>query len=110
MPPDQHGDYLLQWWCDMGMVASGGMGPAPLRDIDIAAWRANVCIDLTPWEVGIVKELSRAYLHEHAAAQDPLAPPPYGSVADTYDRAKVASRLGAALRAAARAPRKGGKA
>lgn len=103
MPPEQLGDYLLGYWHDIGRHGYAGMGPVPLDDAALRAWRENVCIDLSPWEVRTVKDLSRAYLAELAAAEDPLRPPPFGSVADQFDRNKLAARLSQALSAAARA-------
>lgn len=106
MPPVELAGHLLDAWHDMGRHAYGGMGPVPLCDRDIRAWCENIGLSLSPWEVRAVKDMSRAYLAEQSAAEDPLHSPPFGALEDMYARDKLAARLGSALRVAARPPAK----
>lgn len=77
MPPVDWGAHLIGYLFECGPVNAGGMGPVPLTDRDVLAWRENQGVDLTAWEAGLLIRLSRAYcngLSEYATA---TAPPPW---------------------------------
>lgn len=68
---------VVDWLFEVGPTVPGGMGPAALTHSEILAWQRNVGIRLTPWEARMLRALSREYLSEHLAADDPARPPPW---------------------------------
>lgn len=59
----------MLWLTDIGMVGSGGMGPAPLSWTEIAAWQRCVGIRLPSWQSRLMRSLSVAYIAEKTAAE-----------------------------------------
>ena len=108
MPDPGPAAYLLGVFFDVGPVRSEGMGPFPLGYSDLQAWQQCMGVRLSPWEVGVLRDLSRAYCGELGAAADPQVAAP-GSSAETPKQAlqrreRVSKGLGAMLRAASRKP------
>ena len=106
MPDPGPAAYLLGIFRDVGPVRSEGMGPFPLGYADLLAWQQCMGVQLSPWEVGVLRDLSRAYCNELVASADPQVAAP-GSGAETQKQAatrreRVSKGLGAMLRAALR--------
>jgi len=100
MPDVGEAQYLIGYWQRVGMVAAGGMGPAPLPPSEILAWQTGTGTPLLPWEFTAIQEMSRAYVSESHAAQRADAQPPYG--APEFDREVVARKVANAFSALAR--------
>jgi hypothetical protein len=79
--PDADMRYLQGWWVEAGMVAQGGMGPAPLTWREVEAFERGSCTDLTPWERARIISLSRVYSGSLSEYRDQKAPAPYKSEA-----------------------------
>jgi len=108
MPDPGPAAYLLGIFRDVGPVRNEGMGPFPLGYGDLFAWQQCMGVQLSPWEAGVLCDLSRAYCSELSTAADPQAAAP-GSSSETRKQAiqrreRVSNGLGAMLRAAARKP------
>lgn len=69
--------HLVQHLFDVGPVAVGGMGPAPLTFAEITAWQAACGVPLRPWEAQTLRAMSVAYVGQSVDAEAPDAPPPY---------------------------------
>lgn len=69
--------HFIEWFTDIGMVESGGMGPAPLSWREISEWQANMAVTLEPWEAKLLRELSVAYLSQKGNSECTLDPPPW---------------------------------
>ena len=66
--------YLLGYWQDLGLVASGAMGAVRLSAQELMAWQEGSAITLDPWEFRVLREMSAHYissLHESAAPEFP---------------------------------------
>jgi hypothetical protein len=94
--PEVRAPHVIGYLFEMGPLASGGMGPAPLSHQEIAAWCDLTGIRLSPWEVRTVRQLSRDYLAELHEAEDPKRPAPWRPEAP--DVGVVAQDMRAALR------------
>jgi hypothetical protein len=68
---------LIDWLFEVGPTVPAGMGPAPLTHSEIRAWQENSRMPLTSWEARMLRVLSREYLSESLAADDPKRPPPW---------------------------------
>ena len=106
MPDPGPAAYLLGIFFDIGPVRSEGMGPFPVGYADLLAWQQCMGVQLSPWEVGVLRDLSLAYCGELSAAADPQVAAP-GSGSETLEqqtqrRERVSKGLGGMLRAAAR--------
>ena len=98
-PPCDAG-YLIQYLFDVGPIEAGGMGAAPLSHAEIQAWQCNTGIELTAWEAGMMRDLSKAYLSMSHDATRPSCPAPW-TPHGVDERAKtvdVAKRVKEALR------------
>lgn len=78
--------YILDILFDAGPVQPLGMGSAPLGYAEIQAWQCAHGVQLTPWEAGMLRRLSRAYLDTLHASTHPAAAAP-GSVEEAPEDA-----------------------
>lgn len=97
--PEVRAPHLVSWLFEIGPIAAGGMGPTTISNQEIAAWAALTAIELTPLEARTLRALSRAYLSEMNAAEDPSRPEPWQP--EEADRAAVAQDMRTAIRALA---------
>jgi hypothetical protein len=57
--------YLWQWFCDLnGGRGYSEAGPMALTYSEIQAWAQLTCSGPAAWEVGVLKQIDRAYLTE----------------------------------------------
>jgi hypothetical protein len=77
--PDNPLPYLTDWLIEIGPLATGGMGPAPLDWSDIANWQSLVGIRLDAWEARTIRKLSREFLDQMTKAKKPECPAPYST-------------------------------
>lgn len=75
-PPCDAG-YLIKYLFDVGPVDAGGMGPMPLSHREIEAWQRNTGIELTAWEAGMLRKMSKEFLAMSQDATSPTCPPPW---------------------------------
>jgi len=66
--------HIVQYWQELGCTASDG-GPLPWSEI--RAWRLENDLELTPFEVRSIREMSKAYVYEYHQAKDIARPSPY---------------------------------
>lgn len=91
MPDISPVGYVAGWWQDTGMVGTGAMGPVPLSAVEVQAWAAGMGLELTPWEFGVMREMSRAYLDQSHKSDKPECAAPFG--AGSIDRDVVENKL-----------------
>lgn len=78
MPPLLGGAYLIEILFEVGPAKPLGMGGnVSIDEVDLAAWMANQCVTLTPWEAKTIRQLSREYAAMLSEAIEPNAPPPW---------------------------------
>jgi hypothetical protein len=92
MPPLGPGGYLVDHLWDAGPTVHTGMGPAPLSHADLAAYQANMGIELQAWEVRTLRRLSADYLAACQAAKEADAPAPYVPAQIDAERRATVSR------------------
>lgn len=85
--------YVVAYWQDAGMVATGGMAPARLSSTEVATWAAGCGVALAPWEFRALRDMSSAYLAELTNGEKPETPPPYGDPVQEFDREVLGRRL-----------------
>lgn len=86
-PPLWDEAYLLDILFDAGPVQPGAMGAEPIGYVEINAWQSAHCVQLTPWECGVLRRLSIAYCDSLHASTNPAAAAP-GSVEETPEDAE----------------------
>lgn len=62
MPPVTGPAYLLEYLFEIGPTMAAGMGNGPITFSEILAWQLLTGIRLRPWEVRLLRRLSRDYL------------------------------------------------
>lgn len=100
LPPIEAGAYLHGYLFDAGPTGHGAAGPVPLGYADIEAWARLTATPLAPWEAQTLRELSRAYVAELRAGEDPASAPPW-VMPEPQDRGAIGARVADALRARA---------
>jgi hypothetical protein len=99
MPPlsvPQFFDMLME----IGPVEPAGMGEAPIGWQTIAAWADLTGARVSPWQARLLRDLSKAYLTERVAAEDPVWPAPWvdpAAAAVRLEQAANEARLRAVL-------------
>lgn len=96
LPPVHAGFYLIAILFEAGPVKPMPMSsPVAIDEIDLLAYQANRDIALSPWEVEVIRELSREYAAMLAEASEANCPAPYFS-AETMNeerRKKIAQGM-----------------
>lgn len=77
MPPLEDGEHLVDYLLEVGPVQPTGMGSVPLTFGELQAWQQQVGLDLQPWEVSMLRRLSRDYVAEAHRASSPAAKAPW---------------------------------
>lgn len=96
LPPVHAGHYLVAILFDVGPVKPMPMSaPVAIEEIDLFAYQANRAMSLTPWEAGIIRELSREYAAMLSQASAANCPAPYFSskTMDDERRQKIAQGM-----------------
>lgn len=93
--------YLIGYLWEIGPTMAAGMGAAPLSHVEIAAWQANVGIELQPWETRLLRRLSYDYLAESRAAESADSPAPWTAVVEAAVLSSSARKLQSSIRALA---------
>lgn len=69
--------YLLGYFMEIGPVAAGGFGVAPVSHAEIEAWQRNTGIRLDPWEARAIRRASVAFVRTSHEAADENAEAPW---------------------------------
>lgn len=69
------------------------MGIVPLSWQEIIAWKDAIDISVTPFEMSLVRILSKEYCEEYYAASDKDRPAPYDVVDDQIDRDAISNKV-----------------
>jgi len=91
--PDIDAEYIAAYWHDIGLVSSGSMGAAPLSSSEIYAWSTLSAVELEPWEFNAIRQMSQNYVSYLQKGENPAEPPPFGSLAQEFDRDVVQKKL-----------------
>lgn len=78
--------HLYDWLMEIGPVQAGGMGPAPIGWDTIGWWKRDTFQRPSAWEVRTLHRLSREYLGELQAAEDPHRAAPWSAGRIEVDR------------------------
>ncbi len=77
VPPLPFGTYLLGALFEAGPVSYAAMGEIALTHEAIGWYQLNNGIQLSPWEISVLRRLSSVWITEGKAAERPECPPPY---------------------------------
>jgi hypothetical protein len=83
-------EHIIGYLFEIGPSVSGGMSQAPITHGEIAAWQANIGVELQPWEARFLRSLSIEYIGQSVKSEKPDCPAPYG-IAER--RALVAKKI-----------------
>lgn len=85
--------YLAGYLFEVGPVAHGGMGAAPISFTELQAWQQATGVDLTPWECKALRRLSFDHIAAGQDAQDEDSPAPYAAPITEDRRSHVADAV-----------------
>jgi hypothetical protein len=94
--PDLSCPYLFDLLMSMGAYTNLGMGHVPLSWQEMESWQEQNGIELKPWELGIIRRSSAAYVQQLQVSTKPDCPPP-GKVVE-QDQKELAKRIKGILR------------
>lgn len=77
LPPVSGAEYLLDHLYEVGPTMGTGMGAVPLTFAELESWQGQVGIELQPWEVRMLRRLSRDYAVEQSRATSADRQPPW---------------------------------
>lgn len=97
--PDCPAPHLVEMLLEAGPVQSSGMGVGAITWGELESWQRQTGLQLQPWEVRMLRELSRAYAVQIDAAQDSDCPSPTAVEPSPEQRADVARGLRNSFRA-----------
>jgi hypothetical protein len=104
--PEVDAEYLIGYWQDLGLISSNGMGATSLTASEIMAWTRLSAVELEPWEFNCIRQMSQHYASSLHNSENPDEPPPFGSLAQEFDRTVVGSKVTNAFKAFIMAGRK----
>ena len=78
-PEVSSGRYLIDYLFDVGPCMEGAMGAVSLSYQEILAWQINLGLRLAPWEVRMLKTLSREFVSMSNDARDIDCEAPWGA-------------------------------
>lgn len=100
-PPLRAG-HLVEYLYEVGPVMPGGFAPMAVTHGEIAAFAANTCTPLTPWEASSIRRLSFVHLDEiRRCDEDQDRPCPFQKRPKTKVTRRAVSDLRASMRALA---------
>lgn len=73
--PPNPAEHITDWLMEIGPT----MGDRVVTEQELVAWQSNSGIELDAWESRTIRRLSRAYLAQHYAAEEPDCPQPFTS-------------------------------
>ena len=91
--PHCRAEYLVLLFYELGICEQGDNGAKVVSWKELDAWQENTQRKLSPWEVVMIRDMSRAYVNEYYAGNDKLRPAPYESIEmDESKRSAVAEK------------------
>lgn len=90
--PHCRAEYLVLLFYELGICEQGDNGSKVLSWKEINAWQESMNRKLTPWEIGLLRDMSKAYVSELYAATDKYRVKPYISL-EEQDKIKQADAL-----------------
>lgn len=90
--------YMVEHLFSAGPTLPSAMGATPLTHQEIWAWQQNMNIELCPWEVNSLREMSRQYLFELLQSDKHDSPPPWVPEIDRVQGEAIAKRVQNVLR------------
>jgi hypothetical protein len=81
MPPViPEASFLLGYFYEIGPALSTGAGPAVITQQEFSKWQENMGIELRPWQIRLLRQLSTEYIAESNKAAKPECPAPWGDM------------------------------
>jgi len=91
--PECDAEYLLEYWQSMGLVSTGSMGAIQLTSNEIKAWSELSAVELEPWEFSCIRQMSQSYVSLLYKGENANEPPPFGSLAQEFDKTVVGNKI-----------------
>lgn len=71
---------------EVGPVLSSGMGPMLLTHLELESFQRNTGVELSAWEVRVLRRMSGEWISESHKAEAPDCPAPYTDMSDERRR------------------------
>lgn len=97
-PPPVMAQHLVEYWREAGLTQAIAGSAVPLTSTELQAWQRMSGIDLTPWEYGTIRAMSRAYVSQLHESEAPDCPSPCAPELTEDMRVAAAQKMRRALR------------
>ena len=77
LPEIEYGEWIIEYLMEIGPAGSNGMGLCPICYTEINAWINTTKTEVSPWDVNMIRHLSRVYVSQYNDSKDKNAPAPY---------------------------------
>ena len=84
--PHCRAEYLVLLFYELGICEQGDNGAKAVSWKEIEAWQESTQRQLSPWEVILIRSMSKAYVNEFYEGSDKLRPAPYEDVEMTSEK------------------------
>lgn len=92
--------YLVEYLRRLDFIEPGMAGPVRLSFTEIRSWAVLCGIQLKPWEVDMLRQMSTEFVSEVNAAESPLRPAPWMPSDGLQAKVAIARRIKDVLRGA----------
>lgn len=84
-------EYLVLLFYELGICGQGANGVVPISWTEINSWLTTTDRELEPWEVTLLRDMSKAYVNEYYNGTDKFSKTPYveDEVLDKVKQAEV---------------------
>ncbi|MDD5227192.1 MAG: hypothetical protein PHD53_00145 [Methylococcales bacterium] len=63
--------YIIKWFHELGICENNGMGTTPFSHKELHSWRENMQLDVLPWDISLLREMSVAFISMQEKSKDP---------------------------------------
>ena len=90
--------YLVEYLRRLDFIEPGAAGPVRLSFTEIRSWAQLSGVQLKPWEVDLLRQMSTEFVSEVNAAENPQRPAPWMPVDALQEKQAIARRIKDVLR------------
>lgn len=84
--PNCQAEYLVLLFYELGICEQGENGIRSMSWKEIHAWLEVTKRYLSPWEIDMIRQMSKAYVDEYYQSKDKMRPQPYTDVEMTVEK------------------------
>jgi len=82
LPEVQNAEYIIEYLFEVGPSMSNGMGLCPISYTEIKAWMDATKTECSPWDVNMIRHLSRVFISQHHESEKENCPAPFNYIVE----------------------------